>query len=152
GLGGGEVEDRGLGLEAGGEPLPHQAIDGGEKGRERLARSGGGGNQHVPPGLEGRPSLRLRRRGRSKAALKPGGNGRMKQGTWRHETGIPAAEMAARGRRGEVLRGVWVAGPPNQSTPGRAAFRIGSESTANSRALPSGRPPRPKTISSSPTW
>src|SRR5262249_56257479 len=83
-----DVDDLGFVLEAAVEPLPHQAVDGGEKGGERLARSGRGRNQHVPAGLEGRPSPRLRRRRRSKAALKPGGNGPMKQGTWRHGTGI----------------------------------------------------------------
>src|SRR5262249_28956492 len=93
-----DVDDLGFVLEAAVEPLPHQAVDGGEKGRERLARSGGGGNQHVPPGLEGRPSLRLRRRGRSKAALKPGGNGRMKQGTWRHGTGGSGGMISLRRR------------------------------------------------------
>jgi len=79
-----DVDDLGFVLEAAVEALPHQAIDGGEKGRQRLARPGRGGNQHVPAGLEGRPRLCLCRRGRGKAALKPGGNGRMKQGTWRH--------------------------------------------------------------------
>src|SRR4029077_852383 len=71
-----------------GEPLPHQAVDGGEKGCERLARSGRRRDQHMPAGLERGPSSRLRGRGRSKAAVKPSRNGRMKQTTWRHGTGI----------------------------------------------------------------
>jgi hypothetical protein len=41
----------------------------------------------MPAGLEGRPRLRLRRRGRGEAAVKPVGNGRMKQRYWVHGTG-----------------------------------------------------------------
>jgi len=58
--------------------MPHQTVDGGEKGRERLARAGWRGNQHMPAGLEGGPRLRLRRRRRGEAAVEPRGNGGVK--------------------------------------------------------------------------
>src|SRR5262249_28018852 len=92
-----DVDDLGFVLETTVEALAHQAIDGGEKRRQRLARSGRGRNQHVPAGLEGRPRPCLRRRGRGKAALKPGGNGRMKQGTWRHGAAIMGRKIWRRG-------------------------------------------------------
>jgi hypothetical protein len=41
----------------------------------------------MPAGLERRPRLRLRRGGRGEAAVKPIGDGRMKQRYWVHGTG-----------------------------------------------------------------
>jgi len=160
GLEGGDVDDLGFVLEAAVEPLPHQAVDGGEKGRERLSRSGRGRNQHVPAGLEGGPSARLRRRGRSKAALKPGGNGRMKQGTWRHGTAISGRMISLRRRpqrrRARLAR-------ISSATYGFLASRInpphGKQPSASAAGAPPirGRCPRGsrrgrKTISSSPAW
>src|SRR5262249_60512401 len=43
------------------------------------------------------PRPGLRRRGRGKAALKPSGNSRMKQGTWRHGAGIMERKIWRRG-------------------------------------------------------
>ena len=93
-----DIDDLGFVLEPLRERLPHQRIDGREEGRERLAGSGGGCDQHMPAGLEGRPRLRLRRRGRGEAAVKPVGDGRMKQRYWVHGTGQKwrAAKTTAR--------------------------------------------------------
>jgi len=79
-----DVDDLGFVLEPVRERLAHQGVDGREEGRERLAGSGGGRDQHVPAGLEGRPGLRLRRRRRGEAVVEPVGDGRMKQGHWVH--------------------------------------------------------------------
>ena len=41
------------------EALAHEVVDRGEKGRESLARSGGGRNEHVAAGLDRRPRFGL---------------------------------------------------------------------------------------------
>jgi hypothetical protein len=82
-----DIDDLGLVLEGARKPLPHQVVDCGEERRERLARPGRGRDQHIPARLQRRPRLRLRRRGRGEGAIKPDGDGRMKQGCWRHDTG-----------------------------------------------------------------
>ena len=43
-----------------------------------------------------------------------------------------------------IVRDIWVSCQPNQSAARRAVFHIGSRSTPNSRALPSGLPTRPE--------
>ena len=100
-----DVDNLGFIFEPTIEPLPHQTVDGGEKGRERLARSGRRGDQHMPAGLEGRPSLRLRWRGRSEAAVKPRGNGGMKQRLWHHGTGLGGEGDVRARRMGPRARG-----------------------------------------------
>jgi len=80
----GHIDDLGFVLEAVRERLAHQRVNRREERRERLAGTGGGRDQHMPAGLERRPSLRLRRRGRGEAAVEPVGDGRMKQGHWVH--------------------------------------------------------------------
>ena len=61
-------------------PCAHQLVDRGEEGGERLARAGRRGDQHVPPGLDRRPRLRLRRRRRGEAAREPVGDRRVEDG------------------------------------------------------------------------
>ena len=75
-----DVDDLGLVLEAALQPLPHQRVDRRQEGGERLARAGRRGDQHVAPGLDRRPGLGLRRRGRSEAAGEPRGDRGMEQG------------------------------------------------------------------------
>ena len=75
-----DVDDLRLVRQAALQPLPHQRIDRREKGRQRLARSGGRSDQHVPPGLDRRPRCGLRRRRRGKAVGEPGGDRGMEQG------------------------------------------------------------------------
>ena len=74
-----DVDDLRLVLERRLEPLPHQRIDGRQEGRQRLAGAGRRRDQHVPPRLDRRPRLGLRRRGRRKAAGKPRGDRGMEQ-------------------------------------------------------------------------
>jgi hypothetical protein len=57
------------------QPLAQQPVDGGEKGRQRLARARGGRDQRMSPGLERRPSLALGAGRGPEAALEPGGKG-----------------------------------------------------------------------------
>ena len=59
------------------QPLPHQPVDRGEEGRQRLARAGRRGDQRVPARPDRRPGFRLRRRRRGKARREPGGDGGM---------------------------------------------------------------------------
>ncbi len=59
--------------------LADQRVDRREEGGQGLAGAGGGGNQGVPAGLDGRPGLSLRRGGRGEAAGEPGCDGRVKQ-------------------------------------------------------------------------
>jgi len=49
----------------------HQPVDGGQKGGQRLAAAGGGGDQRVPALGNGRPALLLRFRQTGKPAAKP---------------------------------------------------------------------------------
>ncbi len=73
-----DVDHLGLVAKLARQPLPHQHVDRSQKSGERLARAGRRRDQHMPAGLDRRPSLRLRRRRRRKAALEPSGNGGMK--------------------------------------------------------------------------
>ena len=57
-----DVDDLRLVREPSLEPIAHQPVDGGQKRRERLARSGGRRDQHVPSRLDRGPCLQLRRR------------------------------------------------------------------------------------------
>ena len=79
-----DIDDLRLVLQFAGKPLPHQIVDGGQKGRERLAGSGGGGDQDIAARLNGRPRFRLCRRGRGKAFGEPGGDSGMEQGIQIH--------------------------------------------------------------------
>ena len=111
-----DIDDLGFVLEPAIEALPHQTVDGGEKRRERLARSGRRGDQHMPARLDRRPSLRLRRRGRGEAAVKPRGDRGMKQRIWRHGTsrGRMIGHTPTTRARG-VVRDIWVPRRLNQS-------------------------------------
>ena len=62
-----DVDDLRLVPQSAVESLPHQIVDRRHEGRERLAGTGGRGNQHIAPGLDGGPSLRLRGRRRAES-------------------------------------------------------------------------------------
>src|SRR5262245_7761386 len=61
------------------EAKAHQGINGGKKGRERLATARRRRNQHMPAGLNGRPRLRLRRGRRGEGSFEPPGDGRVER-------------------------------------------------------------------------
>ena len=61
------------------QPLSNQVVDRRQKGGKCLAGSRGRSDQRMPPRLDGRPRLRLGRRGRSEAAIEPGGDRRLEQ-------------------------------------------------------------------------
>ncbi len=103
-----DVDDLGRVAERAIEPLLHQRIDRREKGGERLAGAGRGGDQDMPAGLDRRPRLGLRRGRRGEIAREPGGDRRMKQGGEGHDTNLTAPGASARegrrvGRRGRPL-------------------------------------------------
>ncbi len=75
-----DVDDLRLVRQPSFEPLPHQRVDRGEEGGERLARAGRRGDQHMPPGLDRRPGLGLRRGRRPKLAVEPGRDRRVEGG------------------------------------------------------------------------
>ena len=75
-----DIDDLRLIRQAIRQPLAQQPVDGGEKGRQRLARARGGRDQRMAPGLERRPSLALRAGRGPEAALEPGGKGGVKTG------------------------------------------------------------------------
>lgn len=81
-------------LAAGGQPLHHQGIDGGEEGGQGLARTGGRGDQGRKPLADRRPGLDLGRRGRDEVAFEPLADGGMelRQG--------PRSRLGAAGGRG----------------------------------------------------
>ncbi len=62
------------------ETLPHQIVDRRQKGRERLARSRGRGDEGVAAGLDRRPRFGLRGGRRSKTLGKPVRDRRVEQG------------------------------------------------------------------------
>ncbi len=84
-LEGRDIDDLGGVLEPALEPLPHEAVDRGEEGGERLARSGRRRDQDVLAGPDRRPRLRLRRGRRRELTLEPSGNRRMQNGRGVHE-------------------------------------------------------------------
>jgi hypothetical protein len=84
-LRGGNIDDLGGVFEPPIEPLPHEAVDRGEEGGERLARSGWRGDENVLAGPDRRPRLHLRRGRRVELMLEPSGNRRMKNGRDVHE-------------------------------------------------------------------
>ena len=61
------------------QPLSNQVVDRRQKGGKCLARSRGRSDQRMSPRLNGRPRLRLSRRGRSKTPLEPGSDRRLEQ-------------------------------------------------------------------------
>jgi hypothetical protein len=81
-----DVDDLRLVLELAGEALAQQRVDGREKGGKGLARPGRRRDQGVAASLDRRPRLRLRRRRHAEAALEPGGNRRVKEGRWVHDS------------------------------------------------------------------
>ena len=56
----GDVDDLGLVPQRSVKSLPHQIVDRRHEGSQCLAGTGRGGNQHIAPGLDGGPRLRLR--------------------------------------------------------------------------------------------
>ena len=62
------------------EPLAEERVEAGEEGGEGLARAGGGGDQHVAPGLDLRPARRLRLGGGAEAGLEPARDQRVEAG------------------------------------------------------------------------
>ena len=75
-----DVENFGAIAQLAGERFADQAIDADEEGRERLARSGGRGDQRGASGEDVRPALLLRLGGRAEARDEPLGNERMSPG------------------------------------------------------------------------
>jgi hypothetical protein len=65
----------------------HERVEGGEEGRERLARPGGCGDERVAPGEDLGPPALLRLRRRHERALEPGSDRRMKRRGECHEPG-----------------------------------------------------------------
>jgi len=59
------------------QAAPHKLVYRGEERRQRLARAGRRGDQHVAVRLDRRPRTRLRRRGRIERGFEPGSNGGM---------------------------------------------------------------------------
>ena len=81
------------------ETLAHQVVDCGEKGRERLARSGGRRDERVAAGLDRRPRFSLRRSWRDETLGKPVRDGRMEQGVdgrWRTRRGRALSRASSR--------------------------------------------------------
>ncbi|MCY1350371.1 hypothetical protein D9M69_366010 [compost metagenome] len=78
-----------------GQPLLHQFVDGGEEGGQRLARTGGRGDQRRAPGADRRPGAGLRRGRRRKGGVEPGDDRRM-------ETVQGGGEVGGRGSRGHA--------------------------------------------------
>ena len=62
------------------ETLPHEIVDRGHEGGERLARSGGRGDEGVAAGLDRGPRFGLRGGWRSEALGKPVRDRRVEQG------------------------------------------------------------------------
>ena len=73
------IDDLRLILELACEPLPDEAVDCAQKGGKRLARAGRRGDQHVLTGLDGRPSVSLRRRRPGEASIEPRADRGVKQ-------------------------------------------------------------------------
>ena len=70
--------------------VAHQCVDCGEERRQRLARTGGRGDQRVPASANCRPGLGLRRRRRAEGRLEPASDGGMK-GRERHAQSASAS-------------------------------------------------------------
>ncbi len=71
------VDDGGLVRQLAFDAAPHQVVERGQEGGQRLARAGGRGHQRVAPGADGRPRRDLRGSGRAEAALEPARDGGM---------------------------------------------------------------------------
>jgi hypothetical protein len=103
----GDIDDLRLVREPAVEPLAHQRVDRRQEGGERLAGPGRGRDQHMPAVHDGRPGLRLCRGRGGEAAVKPRGNGRMKQRDWMHGTWAVRQKvtMPASPKRWQALTG-----------------------------------------------
>ena len=89
-----DVDDLRLVPELAGEALAQQRVDRREKGGERLARPRRRRDQGMAAGLDRRPRLRLRRRRRAEASIEPGGDRRVKQRRWVHDsTGVVSGKF-----------------------------------------------------------
>ena len=108
-----DIDDLRLIFEAAFEALFYEVVDRGEKGGERLARAGRGGEQHMAAGLDRGPSLLLGRGRRGEAAREPGGDCGMEQREGGHRINPSGAERQDKRRRkppGEI--------PPREIPPG----------------------------------
>ena len=96
----GDVDDLGLVPQRAVKSLAHQIVDRRHEGSQCLAGTGRGGNQHIAPGLDGGPGLRLRGSRPTEATLEPGGDGGMEQRRRNSWTGTVPHSFA--GKRPEV--------------------------------------------------
>ena len=78
------------------ETLPHEIVDRRQKGRERLARSRGRGDEGVAAGLDRRPRFGLRGGRRSETVSEPIRDRRVEQGFDGRSAVEAAAERFAR--------------------------------------------------------
>src|SRR4029453_3511291 len=90
-----EHADARVASRVGGEP-----VDRPQEGGERLARSGGGGDERVPPRCDRVPGARLRRGGRGERGGEPGPRGEREPGEHRMVRGH-IARGARRASSGE---------------------------------------------------
>ena len=120
--------------------VAHQLVDGGEEGRQRLARAGGRGDQHVAPRRDLRPRRLLCRGGCGEGALEPGADGRMKLGG--HERIEAQPRSAGQPSRRDLMQRTAPRGTPRCTRRPRARGP-GSRAAAAALALRA-VPPRPR--------
>ena len=106
----GDVDDLGLVPQHAVKPLAHQIVDRRHEGSQGLAGTGRGGNQHIAPGLNGRPCLRLGGSRPAEATLEPDGDGRMEQRRRTHgrepcRTALPVSALKCETRQ---EAGLWI--------------------------------------------
>ena len=112
------------------EALPHQIVDRGKKGGERLARSGRRGDERVAAGLDRGPGFGLRGRGRGESVGEPARDRRMEQGFDRGRrsgrgAGVGARAVARlRSRRSRRASGSGSPRTPRKSRPSSIYGRI----------------------------
>ena len=89
-LQGRDVQDRGRFGQRPADRAAHQSVDRGQKGGERLARTGGSGDQRVPAAGDLGPGALLDFRGSGEGVAKPGGDRGMEPLQW---IGMPGVSM-----------------------------------------------------------
>ncbi len=87
-----------------GQPVANQCIDGGEEGRQRLARAGRRGHQRVASGLDRRPRGDLRRCRRSEGLREPRSDHRMEVLQDRMHWQCPTPLLIMTARRADITR------------------------------------------------
>ena len=118
-----------------------QRVERGQEGGQRLARSGGRGDERVAPGQDLHPAALLRLRGRVEGALEPRADGRMKRegkGHGRRRCAITLAPSCAGRVRGRIERA------HRRGAEGRADLReaAGCDSHAGIASLHAAHPRR----------